>query len=44
MPQKGRTALHYAAANGHGDAVKTLLTHGANIEIRDEVINLVTLL
>ena len=33
--QLGRTALHFAASNGHGSTVKLLLRHGADVEAKD---------
>jgi ankyrin repeat protein len=32
---KGKTALHYAAANGHSEVIKTLLEGGATVDVRD---------
>jgi ankyrin repeat protein len=34
-PQKQLTALHMAAYNGHTEAIKLLLEHGATIDARD---------
>jgi hypothetical protein len=31
----GRTALHYAAREGHGPVVQALLVHGANVNAED---------
>ncbi|GAW26926.1 putative ankyrin repeat protein [Rosellinia necatrix] len=34
--KNGKTALHYAAANGNGNIIKLLLSHQAPIDIRDD--------
>ena len=35
--QGGRTAVHFAAYNGHTETVKLLLDRGANVDATDEV-------
>jgi ankyrin repeat protein len=35
--QKARTALHYAAMQGHGDVVEALLKAACNTDIQDTV-------
>jgi len=36
LGRNGMTALHYAAANGHTDAVRVLLDHKADIEAKNK--------
>jgi hypothetical protein len=36
-PQSGRTPLMYACRSGNLDYVQALVTHGADIRIKDEV-------
>ena len=38
--QDGRSALHVAAEKGHSLVVYHLVTHGANVDTKDEVRNL----
>ena len=35
--QNGRTALMYAAQNGHSNVVETLLQHGASVHMQSLV-------
>ena len=35
--QEGRTAIHYAALNGHQDVVKVLVADGCDIDCKDKV-------
>ena len=35
--QNGRTALMFAAQNGHNEAVKILVQHGAGVDMQDVV-------
>ena len=35
--QKGRTPLHWASKEGHADIVCLLVSHGADINIKDNV-------
>ena len=38
--QEGEGPLHEAVASGHTDIVNILITHGANVDTKDEVRNL----
>ena len=35
--QDGRSPLHVAAEEGHADVVNMLITHDANVDIKDKV-------
>ena len=37
MLQSGETALHKASREGHVEVVKTLVDHGAAVDVRDKV-------
>ena len=37
VPQYGMTALMWASSNGHSDAIKVLLSAGAQIDLQDKV-------
>ena len=37
--QEGTSPLHVAAENSHTDVVHILVTHGANVDTKDEVRN-----
>ena len=39
--QEGRSPLHVASANGQTDIVNILITHGANVDTKDVVRELV---
>ena len=39
VSQSGETALMWAAYNNHPDAVHTLVQAGANVNLKDQVIN-----
>ena len=38
--QEGKSHLHEAVANGHADIVNILITHGANVNLKNRVKNL----
>jgi hypothetical protein len=44
LSQYARTPLHYAAEGGHTEVVSLLLDKGANIEAKDKVCRLQTIL
>jgi hypothetical protein len=37
VSQEGRTALMWAAMNGHTEAVKALIENGADVKVKDKV-------